>query len=187
MKALIINNHTEHIRELEKLFPGAIVINKEDIDTIPDLSGFDLLVISGGSSVPTTLNHPELYQKEMQIVRECPIPILGICLGAEIVVKAFGGELMRLDTKHEGPIQIILDDPTLKAAIGSDEVTVYEGHTIGVKRLPEEFTTCAVSSHGVEIFKRSTRPILGFQFHPEVKPSEALMRWAFGVLGIKGE
>ncbi len=185
MKTLIINNHSKHIEELKSLFINAEIINKENLDKSINLKEYDLLILSGGSNVPTVLRHPDEYSFEMNLIKETNIPIIGICLGLEIITKSFGGELQELPAEHRGIINLKIEDINLKSLIGSDVLEVIEGHHMGIKQLPEEFISCAVSTHGIEIIKHINKPILGFQFHPEISKNEKLIKWIFETLNLK--
>ena len=88
MKTLIINNHTKHIDELRNLFIGADIIDKIDLVNhgTSDFENYDLIVLSGGSgNIPSVFHNPEEYQFEIDLVKYSSVPIVGICLGAEII------------------------------------------------------------------------------------------------------
>lgn len=179
MKALIINNRTTHLEELRSLFIDSVVIEKENLDNNLDISGYDVIVFSGGSNTPTVLEHPEYYTSEINIIKQSKIPIVGICLGAEIIVEALGGELYKLPERHRGGVLLKIEDEELKSKIGADNLEVSEGHAIGIKTLPKDFISCASSEHGIEIIRHKARPIFGFQFHPEILPNKKLIDWLF--------
>jgi len=121
----------------------------------------------------------------MNLIKEVNIPIVGICLGLEIITKAFGGTLKELPLEHIGPVQLLIEDSNLKSFIGSDALEVTEGHHIGINQLPERFISCANSKHGVEIIKHLNKRIIGFQFHPEVSRNDKLIEWMFRTLKLK--
>ena len=184
MKALIINNHSKYIKELSSLFSDVIVLDKENLTKDFDITSYDLLVLSGGSNVPTVLRHPEEYAFEINLVKNKQIPVLGICLGGEIITKAFNGELQELSEKHRGIIKLKIKDIKLKLKLGEDEFEAIEGHQIGIRTLPENFVSCASSKHGIEILKHINKPIIGFQFHPEISNNKKLFDWIFETLNL---
>lgn len=74
----------------------------------------------------------------------------------------------------------MLEQGTLKlrATIPNEiiaELSVYESHRWGITDLPNELEELARSKDGIEIFRHKTRPVYGFQFHPEagVAPEES--------------
>jgi GMP synthase-like glutamine amidotransferase len=185
MKTLIVDNHTKHIQELGSLFSNPYIIQKEDLKEHSDFRECALIIFSGGSSVPTVLEHPEEYAVEIAVIKNSAVPIIGICLGAEIITEAFGGKLVDLKTKHRGFVRLEIEDDRLQTLIRSHTLEVFEGHRIGIERLPEDFVSCAHSEHGVEILKHKTRPIIGFQFHPEVSKNIEMLQWIIETLNIE--
>lgn len=184
MKILIINNNSKYIQELALMFPGADIVNKKNLRKDLNLSNYDLAVLSGGSNVPTVLRHPEEYFFEINLIKKGEIPVLGICLGAEIICEAYGGELHELSEEHRGTVKIKIEDITLKNLLELDKISVIEGHKIGIKTLPRNFISCASSEHGVEIFRHRDYPIVGFQFHPEISNNKNIINWVFEKLNL---
>jgi GMP synthase-like glutamine amidotransferase len=177
MKVLIVNNHSKHINELADLFLGSEILQKEDFKTAQDITKYGLIIFSGGSNVPTVLRHQEFYSDEIEFIKDSKIPILGICLGAELITKAFDGELKELSSDHRGVVNLTITDPLLEKAIGVKHFGAKEGHQIGIEKMPEEFIEVAHSEHGIEIMRHKTRPIIAIQFHPEISRNKLLMVW----------
>ncbi len=185
MKTLIIDNHSKHLSEIVQIFPNSKVVSHENLLPDQDLSLFNLLVISGGSGVPTVKHHENYYGVEEQLVRSSPIPVLGICLGAEIIVTAFSGELAEISTLHKGEMELQMQNESLQKALHHNPCIVYEAHSVLIQKLPENFIVQAESKHGIEVFKHATRPILGIQFHPEVGKHDDLWNWIFDQLNVR--
>ncbi|HRH33089.1 MAG TPA: gamma-glutamyl-gamma-aminobutyrate hydrolase family protein [bacterium] len=186
MKTLIINNHTKFLKELQSSFPGIVeILNKEDLPKKSDFVDYDLIVLSGGYEVATVAHHPDQYYKEIELVKKTKIPILGICLGVEIITYALGGELVKLDRFHQGSIKLTVIDQDLVTILQSQTIEVFEGHQWGVKTLPSNMISCGFSDHGPEIIKHLIRPIIGIQFHPEVTQNQKIFDWIIESLGIK--
>ncbi len=183
MKTLIIDNHTKYLEELKSLFSASEVIQKENLQSI-NPRDFDLVVISGGSNVPTVLRHPEEYKPEIALIKNSTVPILGICLGSELVTYSFGGELCELPENHRGEITLELTDPQLQDVCETTKLLVHEGHHIGIKSLPTNLIPCAYSEHGIEIVRHAAKPIIGLQFHPELDKNEKLIQWVFKTLKL---
>lgn len=125
-----------------------------------------MVILSGGHGEPVTQT-PERYKQEIQFILETRQPILGICLGFELLAYAFGGKLVSLPKYEHGQLAITMqvDDP-----IGSAGRTfrVYENHRWVVTDPGPELIGLAKSKDGFEIIKHRTRPMYGFQFHPEM-------------------
>lgn len=186
MKTLIINNHTKFLKELQSSFPGIVeILNKEDLPKKSDFVDYDLIVLSGEYEVATVAHHPDQYYKEIELVKKTKIPILGICLGVEIITYALGGELEKLDRVHQGNIKLTIIDQSLIRIFKSQTIEVFECHQWRVKTLPNNMTSCGFSDHGPEIIKHLIRPIIGIQFHPEVTQNQNIFDWIIESLVIK--
>lgn len=177
MKTLIVDNHTKHLKELKNSFEDVTVISREEIKDISP-EDFDLIVLSGGSNVPTVLNHNEIYQEEEILLRSGK-PVIGICLGCEIICKTFGGELEFMPEHETGVKEFEILDKSLIEKVGVDELTAFESHALRIKKIPEDFYEVVRSNHGPEIIKHKTKPIIGVQFHPEVGVTKKLWEWLF--------
>ena len=69
---------------------------REHFGTLPDLDEVDAIVSFGGEQ---SAWDPELAP-EVELIREAvarEIPFLGVCLGAQLLAHALGGEVSRLD------------------------------------------------------------------------------------------
>jgi GMP synthase (glutamine-hydrolysing) len=186
MNVLVIDNQSKFLENLVCVFPANVTVIKPEKIFETDIASFDLIVLSGGSHVPTVLNHPEHYQAEMNVVRTSSLPILGICLGSEIISAAFGGVLQELPVSHSGEVTLTISNPELRSQLETTTIKVHESHRIRTVQLPQHFVACASSSHGIEIFKHETKPILGIQFHPEVASNAKLIAWVLETLHITG-
>jgi GMP synthase (glutamine-hydrolysing) len=94
---------------------------------------------------------------------------LGICLGHQIIGRAFGGEVARGESGEYAAVEIdILEPDDLFKGLGR-KLTVWESHRDEVSRLPEDFILLAKSEVcAVEAMKHKSKSIYGVQFHPEV-------------------
>jgi GMP synthase (glutamine-hydrolysing) len=88
-------------------------------------------------------------------------------LGAEIIAYSFGAALEYLDKEEKGlkNIEVLVTD-NLFAGITS--FNVYESYKWAITKLSVELEGLARSGNGFEVIKHKTRPIYGFQFHPEM-------------------
>lgn len=90
---------------------------EEHFGTLPDLDGLDGLVSLGGEQ---TAWDPAL-EPEAELLREAvarEIPVLGVCLGGQLLARAHGGENGRLERRLVtwAPIRLLdPDDPVLGA------------------------------------------------------------------------
>lgn len=163
MKVLLIDNGTTLLKKLEKLIPHHEIVRRFDTFKIGEADGFDLVVLSGGSICPVTGNE-EKFSQEINFIQNTKKPLIGICFGCELIVKAFGGELEKLNSREKGIKEVTILDPHFYEV---SKIKVYENHQWGITKLPDTFAVLAESDDGVEIIKHKTLPMYGFQFHPE--------------------
>ena len=125
----------------------------------------DIIILSGGHCM-TIEGNEEYFAGQIKLLQSVAVPVIGICLGFEIIVKAFGGKLieMPINEKCELTIKKLVDDDIFS---GINKIKAYENHKWKVKDLPYSLMPLATSCYGVEIVKHISEPIYGFQFHPE--------------------
>ncbi|WP_412099294.1 type 1 glutamine amidotransferase [Corynebacterium aurimucosum] len=106
------------------------------------------------------------------------IPVLGICLGHQVLASAFGGTVS-LDTGVEdGPFRIELTEEGLADPLFSGtncEFFAAESHYDSVTDLPEGAVLLASSENAIQAFRIGSA--VGVQFHPEASP-ETMAFWA---------
>jgi GMP synthase (glutamine-hydrolysing) len=170
MKILVVNNHGQYnhriYRSLHYLkIPSEIIPNTTSIEEIKEKTPLGL-ILGGGPSVERSGN-------SMSYVKELEYPILGICLGHQIIAKAFGGEIGAAGMESYAKIKIdILDENDILKGFGRS-ADVWASHKDEVTKAPENFRVLATSSIcKVEAMKHEKRPIYGIQFHPEVHHTE---------------
>ena len=163
-----LGNAAAPLGAVEEHFRGAL----------PDLDGLDGLVSFGGEQDawdPALAPEVELIAEA--VARE--IPFLGVCLGAQLLARATGGENVRLErrlvTWH--PLTVIAEDPVLGAIPPRSRALHWNQDGFEPPR------------GAVEVYERPDggraegfrvgRLAWGVQFHPEVD-SEALEGWYAG-------
>jgi len=97
------------------------------------------------------------------------LPVLGICLGHQILGRAFGGEVRRGESGEYAAVDIeVVEEDDLFMGL-ERRLVVWESHRDEVSRMPEDFVLLARSEVcAVEAMKHKTKRIYGVQFHPEV-------------------
>ena len=145
-----------------------------------DLSKYSAIVIFGG---PMSVNDEDQFIKDeikwMEKVINSKIPFLGICLGAQILAKYLGCDVVK-NEKDLAEIGFYEIKPVGEGDnIFKNQNVFYQFHTEGFE-LPEG---CQLLARG-EIFKNQAfryENCYALQFHPEVNLSVHL-RWLFFVL-----
>ena len=131
----------------------------------PSLKG---IILSGS---PFSVNESQAPQIDIAALI-AQVPVLGICYGAQLTAKCFGGTVTKSDKREYGRAQLLIesDDPFVK---GLDKTTqVWMSHSDSIKSLPNGFDLLATTeSIPVAAFRKNgtdTKPLYGVQFHPEV-------------------
>jgi len=99
------------------------------------------------------------------------VPVLGICYGAQLTAKCFGGLVAKSNKREYGRAQLrrIKEDVIFK---GMDpQSQVWMSHSDSIKNLPAGYELLAdTDSIPVAAFKKQEQgfPLYGVQFHPEV-------------------
>ncbi|HET6863822.1 MAG TPA: hypothetical protein VFH37_01290 [Candidatus Saccharimonadales bacterium] len=172
MKVLVVNNNTAHMKNLL----GALEGHEVEIQNyLPGINfhtdGKDVIVLSGGGGEGLEVNdnykpgHP-WYQDEMNLVRTATKPVVGICMGFEVMVRAFGGKVTGIGQLIQGFNKVEVSDFAYPL-VGEKNLEQFESHSWRVKEedVPEQFQKLAKSDIGVEIIKYNN--LIATQFHPE--------------------
>ncbi|TXH23163.1 MAG: glutamine-hydrolyzing GMP synthase [Chitinophagaceae bacterium] len=99
------------------------------------------------------------------------VPVLGICYGAQLTAKTFGGSVEKSSKREYGRAVININNQNdLIFKDVTDKSQVWMSHGDSIKSLPEGFELLATTdSIPVAAFKHTGANVLyGFQFHPEV-------------------
>lgn len=127
----------------------------------------EALVLSG-STDPWAIHHQRSLGRFYEELRRYPGPVLGICAGMQMLVRARGGVVAPASKATRGFGEIdVLDDSDLLAGL-APRFDAYSSHEDEVTRLPSEFRILASSDAcAVEAVAAVDRPWWGTQFHPE--------------------
>jgi GMP synthase (glutamine-hydrolysing) len=99
-------------------------------------------------------------------------PILGVCVGLQLMTVHFGGEAGPSEVPEYGlsRLKVIEEDDLFRGL--PKEFLVWESHNDEVKKVPN-FTVLAMSENcRIQALKHFEKPLYGVQFHPEVNNTE---------------
>jgi GMP synthase (glutamine-hydrolysing) len=127
------------------------------------------LIVLGGSMHVTQKKKYRFLEGEIRYLRsllKLCAPVWGVCLGAQLLTVAAGGDVFRRDRAEIGWVSIEkLRDDALLQGIGSPFVA-FEWHLYSCK-LPPFSEAVAEGEGGLQVFRAGGRA-WGTQFHPEV-------------------
>ena len=152
------------IRELE-VFCEVIPYQSYDFYNIHEynLKYIKGMILSGG---PDSVVLNEAY-KRIYIPSENDIPILGICYGAQLLVKEFGGVIVhKKDGEYGNTTSTIINSNEILKNI-DDNFSVWMSHNDTITELPENWNIISKTENDkISVFNYNN--IYGVQFHPEV-------------------
>jgi GMP synthase-like glutamine amidotransferase len=146
---------------------------------LPRLSDYRALIILGG---PMSVNDSDSWiPDESRLISDAiarGMPILGICLGAQLIAKALGAEVSRNPEKEIGWFDLRLaeeatDDLLFRHFSDRETVFHWHGETFA---MPEGATLLASSARCRHQAFRYGRKIYAMQFHLEPTP-EMIAEW----------
>jgi GMP synthase-like glutamine amidotransferase len=170
MKILLINNHTVHLNSLSR----ALVGHQIEVQTYRPGIDFhhedkDLIILSGGGGEGLEI-HDEYqpgrlwYEDEMKLIRTCDKPMLGICMGFEVMARAYGAPITSVGSLILEPTKLQVTKDAQKI-LNQRALIQHEAHSWRVQDVPSDFEVLATSKTGVEMFRYKN--LLATQFHPE--------------------
>jgi anthranilate synthase component 2 len=175
MKVLIIDNYDSFVYNIAQ-YVGELgakpIVYRNDQITVRRAVRLkpDRIIISPG---PGTPEEPKYFGVCLQIIRSISrkIPTLGVCLGHQGIVWAFGGRIVRAKRVMHGKTSIIKHDGegVFRGIKNPFQAARYHSLVVDGSTLPECFKITAVSLDDGEIMgvRHKLYPIESVQFHPE--------------------
>jgi GMP synthase (glutamine-hydrolysing) len=142
-----------------------IVPFHKEIEYSAQLKG---IILSGS---PFSVNEEKAPMVDVKAMAE-KLPVLGVCYGAQLTAKIFGGNVAKSDKREYGRanFQVSQTDALLENLPSSSQV--WMSHSDTIKQLPEGFellgTTESIPVAAFKSANTAANPIYGLQFHPEV-------------------
>ncbi|GAA0287203.1 GMP synthase subunit A [Halobacterium noricense] len=167
-RILVVDNHGQFTHLEHRVLRDMDGVETETVDntTPPADIDADGLVLSGGPDMDDVGNCPEYLDLD--------VPILGICLGMQLIATELGGSVESGDYGGYADVDVEIldeDDPLLGSL--APETRVWASHADEVVDVPEGFTRTARSDIcDVEAISDTDRDRYGVQWHPEVAHTE---------------
>ncbi|MCP4039497.1 MAG: type 1 glutamine amidotransferase [bacterium] len=188
MPRLLVFQHVAHeiLGTLDPLlrshgFRNRYVNFGRDPDATPNLDGYHGVIVLGGPmNVDESDEHPHL-ETEVRLLAEAmdrDLPVLGICLGAQLLAKALGAEVSPNHQKEIGwyevtPTDEAEDDPLFSHFTPAERLFQWHGDTFDIPRGGVRLATAPTCEN--QAFRYGDRAY-GLQFHLEVD-TPLIERW----------
>ena len=166
---LVIDNYDSFTYNLVQYLGelGAeLEVVRNDKATVDELlaRGAERLVISPGPCTPAEAG---ISVEAARRFPEAGIPTLGVCLGHQAMVAAFGGEVIVGDPVHGKDAEITHDGRSIYAGLPNPLLVGRYHSLIAAPELPEALERTASYQGVVMGVRHRDLPAEGVQFHPE--------------------
>jgi anthranilate synthase/aminodeoxychorismate synthase-like glutamine amidotransferase len=169
VRVLVIDNYDSFtynlVQYLGELGAEPVVVRNDELDPTEGAAlRPDRLVISPGPG------RPEDAGNSVDFIRllGTEVPTLGVCLGHQAIVTAFGGTIDRAPEPRHGKTSSIEHDGSGVFANLPNPLTATRYHSLAASFVPESLAVSARSDDGVvQGVRHRYLPIEGVQFHPE--------------------
>lgn len=154
---------------------GMRVVVLPSFSTLSDVERYEPLgiVLSNGPGDPAILTHAHRTIRE---IADKGYPLMGICLGHQLLAHAFGGKTFKLKFGHRGSNHAVFDRSLGRLVI----TTQNHGYAVDAA-LPRGFepTHVNLNDQTIEGMAHTGRPIFSIQYHPESCPGPQDSRYLF--------
>lgn len=172
---LMIDNYDSYVYNLvsymKELDMNIQVVRNDQIDwqqleTQVQQKTLKGIILSPGPKHPNDFT----YAKKIMQRFGKSIPILGVCLGHQMIADAFGAKVLKAPRPMHGKLSSIRHTGShlFQHIPDNFQVTRYHSLVVSEKDFPEEMSIDAKSEDGMIMgIHHKKQPIFGIQFHPE--------------------
>jgi anthranilate synthase/aminodeoxychorismate synthase-like glutamine amidotransferase len=169
LRVLVIDNYDSFTYNLVQYLGelGAEVeVVRNDKRTVAELleRGAERLVISPGPCTPADAG---ISIEASRAFPEAGVPTLGVCLGHQAMVEAFGGRTIRGEPVHGKDAEVEHDGRGIFAGLPSPLIAGRYHSLVADPALPDGLVRTASYDGVVMGIRHRTLPAEGVQFHPE--------------------
>ena len=165
---LVIDNYDSFVHNLaryaQQLSDAEVVVVRNDqLDNIPIPKA---VIISPGPCGPTQAGDSLKFVSRNKEL----LPMLGVCLGHQIIIRACGGVIAQSDNPRHGKASLVTHSGGKLFANVPSPFSVGRYHSLIARtdKFPDDLTVTARTDDGVIMsFEHPLLPLFGVQFHPE--------------------
>lgn len=181
---VVVDHHDSYTWSLVHLVAAATgtlprVVQHDEVSAA-DLLAHSHVVLSPGPGHP---DEPADFAVGREVLRQDEVPVLGVCLGMQGLVTAYGGRVERhppahgrVSTVDHDGLGVFVDLPARFRAV--------RYHSLAAVEVPADLVVTARAEDGVVMgVRHRSRPLEGVQFHPESVLSEHGARLVANFLG----
>jgi anthranilate synthase/aminodeoxychorismate synthase-like glutamine amidotransferase len=128
------------------------------------IRGYDRLIVSPG---PCTPNEAGISLEAVRRFPEAGVATLGVCLGHQALVQAWGGRVIRHAPVHGKTTRIEHDGKTIFRGLGAPLQVGRYHSLVADPELPDCLERSAFGAEVVMAVRHRDLPAEGVQFHPE--------------------
>ena len=170
---VVVDHHDSYTWNLVHLVAsvtGALpTVVQHDEVSAADVLAHTHVVLSPGPGSPDVV---EDFAVGRAVLRAGTRPVLGVCLGMQGLVAAYGGAVGRVVPAHGTVARVTHDGRGVFAGL-ADGFEAVRYHSLAALTVPDELEVSARSDDGVVMgVRHRTLPLEGVQFHPESIMSE---------------
>lgn len=168
----VIDNYDSFVYNLVQYLGelgSKVQVLRNDAMTVPELACLrpEAILISPG---PCTPDEAGISLEVTRTFAAQGVPILGVCLGHQVIGQAFGGRVVRAPEPVHGKTSLVYhrEDLLFQGLPNPFQATRYHSLVVERESLPPELAIIAETDDGLIMGVRHRQyPVAGVQFHPE--------------------
>ena len=135
-------------------------VKTEVLRQMPELKG---IIFTGGPASVYESDSPDCDKDVYNI----GVPVLGICYGAQLIIKHLGGRVEHTEKGEYGKKEAVFEKCRIFDGVAASQI--WMSHRDQVVSLPEGFKAiCHTDGCPISAYTSDSERIIGLQFHPEV-------------------
>ncbi|HEY1119091.1 MAG TPA: aminodeoxychorismate/anthranilate synthase component II [Acidimicrobiales bacterium] len=184
LDVVVVDHHDSYTWNLVHLVASVTgvlpAVVQHDEVSADEVLGHTHVVLSPGPGHPA---EPADFSVGRAVLAAGTRPVLGVCLGMQGLVTAYGGEVGRVAPAH-GEVAAVTHDGRGVFAGLPDGFAAVRYHSLAALSVPSSLEVTAWAGDMVMGVRHRTLPLEGVQFHPESILSEHGARLVANFLGL---